>query len=109
MTLNEYQELARQTAIYPQELRVIYPTLGLTGEAGEVAEKVKKTIRDRQADFQQEDTRRALAKELGDTLWYLASVAADLGLTLEEVAQMNVEKILSRQQRNMLHGTGDER
>ena len=108
MTFNEYQRAARGTAIYPQDMKVVYPTIGLAGETGEVAEKVKKTIRDKAGSFDA-DTTRELAKELGDVLWYVAAIASDLGLDLDDVAQMNIDKIHSRQDRNLLHGQGDNR
>ena len=108
MTLNEYQEGARRTAIYPNSQRIIYPTLGLTGESGEVADKVKKVIRDNDQEFTAE-RRREIALELGDVLWYAASLAHDLGYTLDEVAQMNLDKLASRMNRGKSHGSGDER
>lgn len=108
MTLNEYQEGARQTAIYPEERKIIYPTLGLTGEAGEVADKVKKVIRDNNDEFSAE-RRLQIAMELGDVLWYAASLAHDLGYSLDEVAQMNLDKLASRMKRDKIHGSGDER
>lgn len=108
MTLNEYQEGARTTAIYPASRQIIYPTLGLTGEAGEVADKVKKVIRDNNDEFTDE-RKHQIALELGDVLWYAASLAHDLGYTLEKVAQMNLDKLASRMQRDKIHGSGDER
>lgn len=108
MTLNEYQEGARTTAIYPQESQIIYPTLGLTGEAGEVADKVKKVIRDNNGAFDDE-RKHQIALELGDVMWYAASLAHDLGYTLEEVCQMNLDKLASRMQRDKIHGSGDHR
>ncbi len=108
MTLNEYQQAARRTAIYPKDREILYPTLGLTGEAGEVADKVKKVIRDANEEFTPE-RRHQIALELGDVLWYAAALAHDLGYTLDEVAQMNVDKLASRQQRDKIHGSGDER
>lgn len=82
MNLNEYQEKALETAIYPEEQRIIYPTLGLTGEAGEVSDKVKKILRDHNGYF---DDRKKfeIAKEIGDVLWYCAVLARDLGYNLE--------------------------
>ncbi len=108
MTLNEYQEGARRTAIYPAESKIIYPTLGLTGEAGEVADKVKKVIRDNNGEFSDEK-KKQIALELGDVMWYAASLSHDLGYTLEEICQMNLDKLASRMQRNQIHGSGDER
>lgn len=101
MELNKYQELARKTAIYPG--KIIYPTLGLNGEAGEVAEKVKKALRDRKGN------KHAIVKELGDVLWYLANLAADLGYSFEEIARLNLLKLRSRELRGKLNGSGDER
>lgn len=108
MELNEYQEKALETAVYPQEHRIIYPTLGLTGEAGEVSDKVKKVLRDKGGVFDDE-TRKAIALEVSDVCWYIATLAHDLGYTLDEICQMNYEKLKSRQQRGKLHGSGDNR
>lgn len=106
--LNEYQRCALETADYPKEWDIIYPTLGLAGESGEVAEKVKKTIRDHNGNF---DTERccAIASELGDCLWYVSVMAHDIGFTLQEIAEMNYEKLQSRKRRNKIHGDGDNR
>lgn len=108
MTLNEYQDGARRTAIYPKESCIVYPTLGLTGEAGEVADKVKKVIRDNNLTFDDE-RKHQIALELGDVMWYAASLAHDLGYSLEEICQMNLDKLASRMERNKIHGSGDER
>ena len=108
MTLNEYQAGARRTAIYPESRRIIYPTLGLTGEAGEVADKVKKVIRDNNDEFTAE-RRHQIALELGDVMWYAASLAHDLDYTLDDICQMNLDKLASRMQRDKIHGDGDER
>jgi NTP pyrophosphatase (non-canonical NTP hydrolase) len=106
--LSEYQRLSRRTAQYPREAWLAYPALGLAGEAGEVAEHVKKAIRD---DGGQVGAQRkaALAKELGDVLWYVAQLATELDLELDAVAQLNLDKLLSRQQRGVLSGSGDDR
>lgn len=106
LTLNQYQEMALETAIYPQP--IIYPTLGLTGEAGEVSDKVKKVLRDNNSIFT-EDKKTEIAKEVGDVLWYCATLSHDIGYTLEEIAQMNYDKLRSRQLRGKLHGSGDNR
>jgi len=106
MTLNDYQQKALTTAVYPTP--IIYPTLGLTGEAGEVAEKVKKVLRDNGSEFT-EEKKREIAKEIGDVLWYCATLSNDLGFTLEKVAEINIEKLESRKQRGKLHGNGDNR
>ncbi len=112
MTLDDYQTRARSTALYPESARVLYPTLKLAGEAGEVAEKLGKFMRDEgfvpgtPLSGAQVD---ALSKELGDVLWYVANLAADLDLSLDEVAQRNLAKLQSRKDRGVIHGSGDER
>ena len=108
MTLNQYQEEALKTAIYPEDKKIIYPTLGLTGEAGEVADKVKKVIRDNNQEFTDEK-KRQIALEISDVLWYCAILSHDFGYTLGEIGQMNIDKLASRQQRNKIGGSGDER
>jgi NTP pyrophosphatase (non-canonical NTP hydrolase) len=109
MLISEYQELSRRTATYPGAGdNIVYPTLGLAGEAGEVAEKVKKLLRD-DGGVLSEERREALAGELGDVLWYVAQVATEAGLDLEELAQGNLDKLLSRQRRGVLSGSGDSR
>lgn len=108
MTLNEYQNRALATAIYPKQYKIIFPTLGLNGEAGEVAEKVKKVIRDNRSMF--DDVRKKeIAKELGDVLWYIANLSNDIGYSLEEIAELNYEKVSSRKLREIIHGNGDNR
>ena len=106
MEFNEYQKLARSTAVYPEESKVIYPALGLCGEAGEVAEKIKKTIR---GDRPLEEVIGNIADELGDVLWYLAILADDLGVELEDVAKWNVDKLQRRMKSNKIKGDGDNR
>lgn len=108
MRISEYQELAIQTAIYPQAYAVFYPALGLAGEAGEVANKIKKVFRD-DGGMVSEEKRTQLKAELGDCLWYLAGLARDLGVSLEEAAQENIAKLMSRKERGVLGGSGDNR
>ena len=109
MNFDEYQREARRTAVYPNlDENFIYPTLGLCGEAGEIAEKVKKIIRDDNGEMTYEK-RIELKKELGDVLWYVSNLATELNLSLDEVAQFNLQKLKSRQDRNQLHGSGDNR
>lgn len=109
MEMNSYQDAARTTAAYPDVGRnPIYPTLGLTGEAGEVADKVKKVIRDRGGVFDA-DTREAIKLELGDVLWYVAQLASELGYDLNEVADANLQKLSSRAARGRIGGSGDQR
>lgn len=105
MTLDEYQAAAKETAVYRENpsLHMIYPALGLCGEAGEVAEKIKKFLRDAVLDH------NALRLELGDVLWYVSAMATEFGWTLEEVAQGNLDKLRARKERNALHGSGDFR
>lgn len=123
MKFNEYQEKALATAIYPREAGLIYPALKLAGEAGEVAEKVGKLIRDKgyrpwkdtedgiperwaRIPFEQAQD---IAKELGDVLWYVAACCDEIGIDLEWVSEMNLAKLASRQERGVIQGSGDER
>jgi NTP pyrophosphatase (non-canonical NTP hydrolase) len=108
MDICDYQRESRRTAEYPREAWLAYPALGLAGEAGEVAEHAKKAIRD-DAGKVSEERRAAMSKELGDVLWYVAQLATELGLDLNEIANQNLEKLLSRQQRGVLSGSGDDR
>lgn len=106
MDFNEYQQEASATAIYPGRQGTIevraYLALGLNGEAGEIAEKVKKEIRDGY-------TTMGMADELGDVLWYLSELARQSGISLEYVARRNLEKLASRQERGVIGGSGDDR
>ncbi len=109
MNFTEYQQKARATAKYPVIGHgVIYPTLGLTNEAGEVAGKIKKVFRDKDGVIS-EETREALKAELGDVLWYLAQVATELNLSLDDIAEHNIAKLLDRQARGKIQGDGDNR
>ena len=108
MTLREYQEAAIVTAKYPDNMKILYPVLGLCGESGEVAEKVKKIYRDEDG-IMTETKKQEIVKELGDVLWYLAAIAKDLDISLEEVANININKLHSRKQRGVIHGYGDNR
>jgi NTP pyrophosphatase (non-canonical NTP hydrolase) len=109
MELHDYQKRSRVTALYPDAgANFIYPTLGLVGEAGEVAEKVKKILRDDAGEVSDEK-RAAIKKELGDVLWYLTQVATELDLSLDEIAEANLEKLLKRKAEGKLGGSGDDR
>ena len=108
MTLNEYQDIAQETAIYPPQTGILYTALGLTSEAGEVAGKVKKAIRDNDGRFSMA-VLDAIADEVGDVLWYVANLTRELGLDLETVAQNNVTKLASRKARGVIGGSGDTR
>lgn len=103
MGLNEYQKAASKTAIYKAEHSVLYPALGLAGEAGEVANKVKKMLRD--GDFD----RQAIAAEIGDVLWYIAALSRDLNIEMQDLAMKNLEKLYGRKARGTLKGSGDTR
>lgn len=109
MQLNEYQEGARKTAVYPDEYNIIYPALGLAGEAGEAVEKVKKAVRRGGKQYEAELDRAGLIKEIGDVLWYVANLASDIGVSLETVAQINLEKLMDRAKRDVIKGEGDNR
>jgi NTP pyrophosphatase (non-canonical NTP hydrolase) len=107
MDLNTYQTAALQTAIYPDKgFNFAYPALGLSGEAGEVADKLKKVIRDDDGVLT-DPVRDAVAKELGDAMWYLAVLAFEMDYTLEEIAQINIDKLASRKERGVISGSGD--
>ena len=106
--LNEYQTQTSQTAIYPSERAMEYLTLGLTSEAGEVAGKVKKVIRDYSGVID-DNARHAIAQELGDVLWYVAQIASLLNVELADIASMNIKKLLDRQKNDTIQGSGDNR
>ena len=105
---NSYQRTASRTAIYPEQHKILYPALGLAGEAGEVANKVKKIIRDGPENMP-EDWREQLSSEIGDVLWYCAALASDLNLTLGMIAAQNEAKLSRRKEQGTLGGSGDNR
>ena len=109
MNFETYQINARKTAIYPSlGSNYVYPTLGLVGESGEVAEKVKKVIRDKNGVFDQE-TLIGLKKELGDVLWYISNLSSELNFSLEDIAKENLSKLEKRATEGKISGSGDER
>lgn len=108
MEFKTYQDGAKTTAVYPESARLIYPTLGLCGEAGEVSEKIKKIIRDGNGEVT-EEKRTEILKEIGDVLWYIAALCSDLDVDMGEVAQANLDKLFSRKERGVIHGNGDNR
>ena len=103
MSLNEYQNAAAKTAVYKTAHQILYPALGLAGEAGEVANKVKKMLRDNDFD------RDAIVAEIGDVLWYIAALSRDLNVNLQDIALANIEKLYGRKERGTLQGSGDKR
>lgn len=108
-SFSQYETEASKTAVYPYRgMNITYATLGLCGESGEVAEKVKKLIRDNGGTIT-EEFQMAMRKELGDVLWYLAAVAYECRITLTSIATENINKLKSRQDRDVLHGNGDNR
>ena len=129
MNFDDYQVAAKKTAIYPDDIKVLYPALGLPGEVGEVADKIvltlldtlkmaahagqvanqtKKIVRDDNA-FVTGERRDAIAKEIGGVLWYCAALATDLQLNLGDIARKNIKILASRQKRGTLKGDGDNR
>ena len=102
MELNDYQRESRKTALYPEVgSNAIYPTLGLVGEAGEVADKVKKILRDKKGVFDK-NSKDAIKFELGDVLWYISQLSNELGFELEEIANANLQKLNSRKIRGKI-------
>lgn len=111
LTLDEYQRRAAETAIYPRDTEaaaLTYVALGLTGEAGEIANRVKKILRD-DAGALTPNATEAVVGELGDVLWYCAQLASELGWSLDGVARANLHKLASRKDRGVLGGAGDQR
>ena len=113
MDFKEYQMRARRYDLFKPSgdyntVSVVEKVLGLAGEAGETADKVKKILRDKNGLISDVD-KREVVKELGDTLWYISAISSYLGVELEEVAKQNIDKLESRRRRNQLHGEGDNR
>lgn len=110
MTLNEYQKQAFKTALYPKHgtgslLALAYCALGLAGEAGEVANKTKKLLR----DYDTIDLRARICQEIGDTLWYAAALATEFGVSLDDIAENNLKKLANRNIAKKIKGEGDDR
>ena len=111
MNFNEYQQQTAKTAIYPSSSPIealSYVTMGLVGEAGEIANKVKKILRDYESEVTEEH-RRAIGGEIGDVLWYLSQLATELDYELEWLADSNLTKLRLRAERGTLQGSGDNR
>ncbi len=104
--LNNYQMKARKFSIYPERMKIMYPALGLAGEAGEVADKVKKIYRDGRDDAR---FKGDIAREIGDVLWYCSALADDLGFSLQQIAEMNIYKLSCRMNKGTIVGDGDDR
>jgi len=113
MEFGEYQKKSRVTALYNDAGKnFIYPTLGLAGETGEVVEKIKKLIRDGSAyepSQVSEEKKTEIAKEMGDVVWYLAQLATEFELSFDDIAAQNLEKLMSRLDRGVIGGDGDNR
>lgn len=108
ITFDEYSARAAKTDRYPNECKPWVYALGLAGESGETLDKIKKIYRDKSGVFKVED-RREIAKELGDVLWYVTRLGATLGFSIEEIAQMNIDKLEDRAKRDAIKGEGDNR
>jgi NTP pyrophosphatase (non-canonical NTP hydrolase) len=125
MDFKTYQEKSSLTSVYPtlntrydnlEEIEnnflhmsgILYTSLGLSNEAGEVLGKIKKVIRDYNCKIS-ESTKKEISKELGDVLWYISNLAKELDLSLDDIARENLEKLFSRKERNLIKGDGDER
>lgn len=110
LKINEYQKEAHKTACYLglEEGDYTYPVMGLAEEAGEVCGKFAKAVRDCNGVID-EERKTAIKKELGDVCWFIAEISTLLGLELEDVMQSNLDKLASRKERGVLHGSGDDR
>ena len=109
MDFNEYQKECIKTAQYPDMgNNFVYPTLGISGESGEIAEKIKKVIRDNSGVIT-EKVRQEISKEIGDVAWYLAMLCTELHLEFGVVAKQNIEKLFDRKKRGVIGGNGDNR
>lgn len=107
-TFHSFQTFVEGTKAFPEKMAIIYPMMGLCGEVGEVAEKIKKVYRDNNGEFTEEN-KEAIKKELGDVLWYITSLGSDLGISLESVVIANMHKLKSRKERGVIKGNGDDR
>ncbi len=108
MNFNEYQKEAYKTLIHKDRDNLAYFALGVAGESGEVADKIKKIFRDK-GGVMSTDDKKDVAKEMGDVLWYLSQLTQYIGMDFAEIAQMNLDKLKSRQERGTLAGSGDNR
>ena len=109
MKFNDYQTATKQTAKYPESMALVYLSLGVASEAGEVAGKMKKWIRDGDSKMTRQEWIEAMSSEIGDVLWYCARLADELDLNLDQIAQENMDKLLDRKARGVIGGSGDNR
>ena len=109
LNIDGYREWTRQTAIYPKDQEKPYLMLGLVSEVGEVADKLKKQIRDRNDSPMTQEQLTALQKELGDIMWYMARLHDAFGMTFEDTIIMNIDKLTQRKSNDTLKGSGDDR
>ena len=107
MNVKEYEDIMYTSKVYDR-LPIVYPILGMNGEAGEAAEKVKKCLRDNNGIFG-DQIKVDIMRELADVLWYIWATADDMGFTLEDVMEIGIEKVEKRQKTNTVHGVGDNR
>lgn len=108
MDFKAYQNFADTTRIYPEDMKIIYPCLGISGEVGEVCEKIKKIYRDKNGQFSEHD-KDEICREIGDVLWYLSALCTDLNRDFNDIAFKNTQKIYERKNQNKLNGNGDYR
>lgn len=106
--LSDYERIAMSTKVGWNKNEILYPLIGMCGETGEVADKIKKVLRDKNGKFSESDSLEIL-KEIGDTLWYMTALCQDLGYTLKDAANINLEKVTKRREDNTIHGEGDNR
>ena len=109
ITAAEYQSRACETAIFPKKQAMEYLTLGLTGESGEIANKVKKFIRDGATKDEYLAKRIEIGYEIGDVLWYCAVLAEELEMNLGHIMEKNLDKLADRHRRGKISGSGDNR
>ena len=108
LTFKEYEEVALSTKVGWCKNEILYPLIGFCGETGEVADKIKKVLRDKDGNFSEND-RIEILKEIGDTLWYMTALCQDLGYSIETAANINLAKVTKRREENTIHGEGDNR
>lgn len=105
---SDYEKIAMSTKVGWNNNEILYPLIGMCGETGEVADKIKKVLRDKNGKFSESD-RLEILKEIGDTLWYMTALCNDLGSSLKDAANINLEKVTKRREDNTIHGEGDNR